>query len=144
MLELSWDGFREHTEQGWNIGRPPYGYRADKLPHPVPARRAEGRTKTRLIPDPITGPAVTRIFRLRVIQGLGYKAIADQLNLDLTPQPATPTGRSKPPGRSLDRISGAWRTDQPEVHRLHGVESTRHQERRTQYDRLGLVQVANP
>lgn len=22
MLELSWDGFCEHTEQGWNIGRP--------------------------------------------------------------------------------------------------------------------------
>jgi DNA invertase Pin-like site-specific DNA recombinase len=28
MLELSWDGFCEHTEQGWNIGRPPYGYLA--------------------------------------------------------------------------------------------------------------------
>jgi site-specific DNA recombinase len=22
MLELSWDGFREHTRQGWNIGKP--------------------------------------------------------------------------------------------------------------------------
>lgn len=25
-LEKSWDGFCEHTRQGWNVGRPPYGY----------------------------------------------------------------------------------------------------------------------
>src|SRR2546421_979329 len=72
MLELSWDGFIEHTTQGWNIGRPPYGYLADKVPHPVPARRAEGGTKHRLVPDPVRGPVVTEIFRLRALDKLGY------------------------------------------------------------------------
>ena len=65
MLELSWDGFCAHTEQGWNIGKPCYGYLSDKVPHPVPARRAEGKTKTRLIPDPARGPVVTRIMLAR-------------------------------------------------------------------------------
>jgi hypothetical protein len=30
MLEKSWDGFEEHTGQGWNVGKPPYGYIAEK------------------------------------------------------------------------------------------------------------------
>lgn len=38
MLELSWDGFCTHTEQGWNIGKPCYGYQADRIPHPRAAR----------------------------------------------------------------------------------------------------------
>ena len=25
MIELAWDGFIEHTKQGFNIGKPPYG-----------------------------------------------------------------------------------------------------------------------
>jgi site-specific DNA recombinase len=62
MLELSWDGFCAHTEQGWNSGKACYGYAADRRPHPVPARRAEGKTKTRLIPDQVRGPVVTKIF----------------------------------------------------------------------------------
>nr|WP_240972616.1 recombinase family protein [Nonomuraea sp. FMUSA5-5] len=49
MLELSWDAFCEHTEQGWNVGKPCYGYRAKKIPHPVAAKRAEGKSKTRLV-----------------------------------------------------------------------------------------------
>ncbi|MEU8690524.1 hypothetical protein [Streptomyces sp. NPDC048665] len=32
MLELSWDGFIEHVSQGWNVGKPPYGYLAEKVP----------------------------------------------------------------------------------------------------------------
>ncbi|GLY85982.1 hypothetical protein Airi02_039110 [Actinoallomurus iriomotensis] len=94
MLELSWDGFCEHSEQGWNIGRPPYGYQAEKHPHPVPAKRAEGKTKTRLITDPIKGPTVTTIFQMRALQRLGYDAIADRLNTDLLrhppPEPVDP------------------------------------------------------
>ena len=94
MLELSWDGTREHTEQGWNIGRPPYGYRAEKHPHPVPAKRAEGKTKTRLVPDAATGPVVTRIFTIRAFARLGYDEIAEQLNIDLErnrpPEPVDP------------------------------------------------------
>ncbi|WP_323809150.1 recombinase family protein [Kitasatospora acidiphila] len=90
MLELSWDGFCEHTRQGWNIGKPPYGYLADKVPHPVPARRAEGRTKHRLVPDPQCGAVVTEIFRLRVVHGLSHRAIANRLDRDhaVYPPPA--------------------------------------------------------
>jgi hypothetical protein len=68
MLERSWDGFKVHTGQGWNIGKPPYGYLADKVDHPVPAKAAEGQTKTRLIPDPHRAPVVAYIFRLRVME----------------------------------------------------------------------------
>jgi hypothetical protein len=51
MLELSWNGFHEHTAQGWNIGRPPYGYKAEKPP--ILSWPAEPRAKPkRLIPDP--------------------------------------------------------------------------------------------
>ncbi len=87
MLELSWDGFIEHTKQGWNVGKPPYGYLADKVPHPVPARRAEGATKHRLIPDPVCGPVVTEIFRLLALERLSYRAIAERLNQDLAKCP---------------------------------------------------------
>jgi hypothetical protein len=30
LLERSWDDFKVHTGQGWNIGMPPYGYAADE------------------------------------------------------------------------------------------------------------------
>jgi site-specific DNA recombinase len=82
MLEQSWDGLCTHTRQGWNIGHPPYGYLADRVPHPVPARAAEGKTKTRLVPDPIRGPVVTQIYEWRLIDKLGYGDIADRLNTD--------------------------------------------------------------
>ncbi|MFI9080771.1 recombinase family protein [Streptomyces sioyaensis] len=101
MLELSWDGFIEHTKQGWNIGKPPYGYLADKVPHPVPARRAEGRTKHRLVPDPDRGRVVTEIFRLRALEKLSYQAIADRLNLDLAKYPPPVANRD-------DATIGLW------------------------------------
>ncbi len=90
--EKAWDGYCEHTRQGWNIGRPPYGYRADPVPHPVPARRAEGKTKHRLVPDPVTAPVVRQIFAWRVAERLGYKAIATRLNADPDryPPPVSP------------------------------------------------------
>ncbi|MFI9559152.1 recombinase family protein [Nonomuraea endophytica] len=82
MMEASWDGLRTHTQQGWNVGRPPYGYAADKVPHPVPAKAADGKCKTRLVPDPVRGPAITQIFTWRVTERLGYGDIADRLNAD--------------------------------------------------------------
>lgn len=82
MLEQSWDGLRTHTQQGWNIGHPPYGYLGQKVPHPVPAKATEGKTKTRLVPDPVRGPVVTQIFTWRVVGKLGYGDIADRLNAD--------------------------------------------------------------
>jgi hypothetical protein len=87
MLELSWDGTVEHTRQGWNIGKPPYGYLAEKIPHPVAAKRAEGRTKHRLIPHPTQAPVVARIYELRATSRLGYDRIADVLNLNLEANP---------------------------------------------------------
>ncbi len=104
MLELSWDGFVEHISQGWNVGKPPYGYLAERVPHPVPARRAEGRTKHRLVPDPARAPAVTCIFQLRGLDKLGYDAIADRLNLDLAGYPPPEPTRAN---AALGRWSGS-------------------------------------
>ncbi|MFJ6589573.1 recombinase family protein [Streptomyces violaceusniger] len=104
MLELSWDGFIEHVSQGWNVGKPPYGYRAEKVPHPVPARRAEGRTKHRLVPDASRAPAVTYVFQLRGLDKLGYDAIADRLNLDPVAYPPPEPTR---PDMALHRWSGS-------------------------------------
>ena len=54
--------------------------------------RAEGRTKTKLVPDPIRGPIVHEIFSWRVTDRLGYREIADRLNssLDRYPPPVSP------------------------------------------------------
>ncbi|MEW2453244.1 recombinase family protein [Streptomyces albus] len=101
MLELSWDGFIEHTQQGWNVGKPPYGYNAQRVPHPVPARREQGATKHRLVPDPERGPVVTEIFRLRVLKRLSFRQIADHLNLD-------PAAYPPPQPNRTDTASGRW------------------------------------
>ncbi|MBO2458133.1 recombinase family protein [Actinomadura violacea] len=87
LLEKSWGGLQTHTEQGYNVGKPPYGYLAEKIPHPVPARRAEGACKHRLRPDPVRGPVVTQLFAWRVAERLGYKALAERLNQDLDRYP---------------------------------------------------------
>jgi len=82
VLEKSRDGLCEHTRQGWNIGRPPYGYLAERVPHPVPAKRSQGATKSRLLPDPARAPVVAQIFAWRVTEQLGYRTIASRLNAD--------------------------------------------------------------
>ncbi|MGX1670459.1 recombinase family protein [Streptomyces sp. NPDC055400] len=71
-----------------DIGKPPYGYVADRIPHPVPARRSEGKTKTRLLPAPLRAPVVRKIFEWRVVERLSRKAIAERLNGDLATHPA--------------------------------------------------------
>jgi site-specific DNA recombinase len=101
MLERSWDGFKVHTGQGWNIGKPPYGYAADKVEHPVPAKAAEGQTKTRLIPHPEQAPVVAYIYKLRIIERLGYDAIAARLNTDPDRYPV-------PEPTSAHRRRGVW------------------------------------
>ncbi|GIH07148.1 hypothetical protein Rhe02_52150 [Rhizocola hellebori] len=82
MLELTWGGLKAHTVQGYNIGKPPYGYLADKQKHPVKAKAREGKTKHRLTADPVKGPVVTQIFQWRTVLRLGYDEIAHRLNLD--------------------------------------------------------------
>ncbi len=91
MLGKAWDGFETHTEQGYNVGKACYGYLANKIPHPVPAKRAKGLKKTRLELHPVEGPVVRKSFGWRVAERLGYQAIADRLNEDLvTNPPPTP------------------------------------------------------
>lgn len=101
LLEQSWDGFIQHADQGWNVGKPPYGYTAKRFRHPVPAKAAEGRTKHRLVPDPVLGPVVTQIYVLRTVERLGYGDIAVRLNAD---------PELYPPPMPIDpaRAAGRW------------------------------------
>jgi DNA invertase Pin-like site-specific DNA recombinase len=103
MLELSWGGFKIHTDQGYNIGKPPYGYQAKPLRHPVEAKALQGRYKHKLVIDPVRGPVVTQIFQWRALERLSYQAIADRLNLDPDRYPPP----DPIPGRGRRRI-GAW------------------------------------
>ena len=95
MLEKSRKGIEEHTDQGFNVGKPCYGYIGEKIKHPVPAKRAQGKHKTRLAPDPTRWRTVPKIYDLRVKDLLSYPAIAGVLNQDLEawppPQPVDPT-----------------------------------------------------
>lgn len=100
-LEQSWEGFREHTFQGWNIGKACHGYLNEKVPHPVAAKREEGRTKSRLIVDPERAPAVVRIYQWRHDEKLAYKVIADRLNAD-------PDRYPPPQPNSGTRARGRW------------------------------------
>jgi site-specific DNA recombinase len=100
MLEKSWDGFAVHTEEGYNVGKPCYGFQAKRVPHPVPAKRTKGQKKTFLEPNPAEAPVVKRIFQWRLEERLGYETIAERLNLDLaTSPPPTPINPSRAVGR---------------------------------------------
>lgn len=103
VLELTWGGLKAHTAQGYNIGKPPYGYLADRVKHPVKAKAREGKTKHRLIPDPVRGPVVVQIFLWRPVERIGYDEIACRLNLD--PQRYPPPDPILGEGR---RRVGAW------------------------------------
>jgi DNA invertase Pin-like site-specific DNA recombinase len=92
LKEKTWKGLVEHALDGWNIGPAPYGYQPDRIPHPVPAKASQGRTKTRLALDPARAPVVEQIFTWRVVHKLGTPAIAARLNADPARYPA-PTGR---------------------------------------------------
>ena len=89
-------GLIEHSLDGWNIGSPPYGYQAERIPHPVPYKAAQGRTKARLILDPDRAPVIGQIFTWRTVDKLGLPAIAARLNADPLrcppPNPAAVTG----------------------------------------------------
>jgi site-specific DNA recombinase len=80
LKEKVWKGFAEHTAEGWNIGTPPHGYTAERHQHPNPLKASQGRTKTRLVIDPVTARAVADIFTWRVADKLGVPTIAARLN----------------------------------------------------------------
>jgi site-specific DNA recombinase len=88
LKEKIWKGLIEHSLDGWNIGSPPYGYAAERTPHPVPAKAAQGRTKARLILDPVRAPVIAQIFAWRTVDKLGLPAIAARLNADPARYPA--------------------------------------------------------
>lgn len=100
-LEQSWGGLCTHVREGWNIGKPPYGYKAKVYRHPNPTKAAKGQTKTRLEPDGLQGETVTQIAAWRYHEGLGYDTIADRLNADPAKYPPP-----VPPGKV--RARGAW------------------------------------
>src|SRR5690242_1032492 len=82
LKEKVWKGLIEHSLDGWNIGTPPYGYAAERIPHPVPVKADQGRTKSRLILDPARAPVIARIYTWRTVDKLGCPAIAARLNAD--------------------------------------------------------------
>ena len=88
LKENTWKGLVEHSLDGWNIGTPPYGYLADRIPHPVPVKASQGRTKTRLAKDPERAPVVAQIFTWRTVDKLGMPTIAARLNADPARYPA--------------------------------------------------------
>jgi DNA invertase Pin-like site-specific DNA recombinase len=100
-LEQSWGGLCTHVREGWNIGKPPHGYKAKTFRHPNPTKAAKGQIKTRLEPDDVRGETVTQIALWRYHEGLGYDTIADRLNADPTKYPPP-----EPPGKQ--RARGAW------------------------------------
>lgn len=101
MLEKSRNGIEIHTDQGFNVAKPPYGYIAEKIKHPVPAKRAAGKHKTRLKPHPVQGGVIALIFDLRVNAAMSYRAIASLLNEDSVAHPPP-----EPP--DPDRAVGRW------------------------------------
>jgi site-specific DNA recombinase len=96
LKEKIWKGLIEHSLDGWNIGTPPFGYTAERIPHPVPFKAAQGRTKARLVIDADKAPVIGQIFTWRVVDKLGIPAIAARLNANPTryppPNPAAVTG----------------------------------------------------
>ncbi|WP_199821089.1 recombinase family protein [Streptomyces fulvoviolaceus] len=101
-LETSWGGLCLHVREGWNIGKPPYGYTARRYRHPNPVKAAKGQTKSRLEPDGARARTVTQIAHWRHHDRLGYAAIVDRLNADPATYPPP-----VPPGGTA-RARGAW------------------------------------
>ncbi len=85
-------------------GRPPYGYRIVRTgkPHPNPKKASYGIELTALDPDPDTAPVVQRIFELR-LAGLGYRAIAERMDLEGHPPPSV-----HDPERNPHRHGSSW------------------------------------
>ena len=82
LKQKMWRGMRTHAEQGYNLGKVLDGYLPDKIPHPVPDKAAHGRTKTRLVLDPMRAPIIAAIFDMRAWQKLGVPTIHARLCAD--------------------------------------------------------------
>jgi hypothetical protein len=91
-----WEGLRQYTIGGHNVGPCPYGYAEDRTVHPNPMKASMGATRARLVPDPERGPWVTRIFEWRVYEQVSAHTIAQRLHQQGAPstdgKPWTPGG----------------------------------------------------
>lgn len=60
-LEQSWGGLCTHVREGWNIGKPPYGYRGKTYRHPNPMKAEKG------LGDAVRGarPVSTKFYGIR-------------------------------------------------------------------------------
>ena len=74
-----WEGLKQYTIAGYNIGICPYGYLEDRTVHPNPMKASMGATRARLVPDPERGPWVTKMFEWRVYEQLDCNGIARRL-----------------------------------------------------------------
>jgi site-specific DNA recombinase len=90
LKEKVWKGLVEHSVDGWNIGTPPHGYRAERHPHPNPLKASQGRTKTRLAINPATAPAIRAIYTWRTQDKVGVPTICARLNADPGTYPPPP------------------------------------------------------
>ncbi len=82
-----WEGLRQYVIGGWNTGPAPYGYQPERSTHPNPIKASMGATRARLVPDPETGPWVTRIYEWRVYEKLSRLTIARRLARAGAPSP---------------------------------------------------------
>ena len=93
LKEKARKGLREHTDAGWNIGKVPYGYLAERITHPNPSKAAQGLTKTRLVLDSDRAPVIEQIFAWRTVDKLAVNSIVTRLNADRAAYPpADPRG----------------------------------------------------
>jgi hypothetical protein len=115
LKEKAWHGFEQHTIDGYNIGGAPYGYRPERIPHPNPAKAAQGRTKTRLILDPARAPVVAQVFAWRTADKLGVTTITNRLNAspDAYPSP-------KPGGWTSGGVYAILRNPKYTGHMVYG------------------------
>ncbi|GAB3474354.1 recombinase family protein [Amycolatopsis cihanbeyliensis] len=82
----------EIVRAGYQVGPPPYGYRALRIRVTDPS--GHSRLRAVLVPDWQTGAVVKQIFIWRADHGLTFAVIAARLNSDLRQYPAPrPNGR---------------------------------------------------
>ena len=115
LKEKAWRGFEQHTLDGYNIGGAPYGYTPERIPHPNPAKAAQGRTKTRLIVDPARAPVVEQVFTWRTVDKLGVTTITNRLNADPTACPSP-----KPGGWTAGGVYAILRNPKYTGHMVYG------------------------
>ena len=110
LKEKAWKGLVEHSLAGWNIGTPPTATPPTAIPHPVPVKAAQGRTKTRLTLDPVRAPVVEQIFTWRTVDKLGMPD--HRRPAERRPGPLPRPGRR--PGWTVPACPRSWPT--PSTH----------------------------